>query len=112
MGKKSLERIPFFFKLFKRAYANVMPVDHSHSIVAGGLSVISKVTRPTSFTALVMREEISSKSFIAKGYTLAVMASVLVIALNARTQPYIRSLEAMPTDRIGSNIEKACQISS
>jgi len=45
-----------------RLRGRAAPADHSHSIVPGGLEVMSRVTRLTSTTSLVIRVEMVSRT--------------------------------------------------
>ena len=58
-----------------RALRNVLPRNYSHSMVAGGLLVMSKTTRLTSAHSLVIRVEIFSSSSHGSFAQSAVMAS-------------------------------------
>lgn len=58
-----------------RALRNVPPRNYSHSMVAGGLLVMSKTTRLTSAHSLVIRVEIFSSSSHGSFAQSAVMAS-------------------------------------
>ena len=58
---------------------------HSHSIVAGGLLVISYTTRDTPGTSLTMRFETRAKSSGGKWVHSAVIKSIEVTARKATT---------------------------
>ncbi len=65
---------------------HVVPVTfYSHSMVLGGLDEISKTTRFTPLTSLMMRFEILPRSSYGKRAQSAVMASWLITARNAMT---------------------------
>src|SRR6202012_6033475 len=57
---------------------------HSHSIVPGGLDVISYVTRLIPRTSFTIRPATRVKNPISNGYTSAVIPSVDVTARNAQ----------------------------
>lgn len=63
---------------------------HSHSIVPGGLLVMSYTTRLTLRTLLQMRVDTTLRNSGLKGYQSAVMPSVLVTALRATTCECVR----------------------
>src|SRR4051812_43612332 len=56
---------------------------YSHSIVPGGLLVMSYVTRFTPRTSFTMRPATRVRNAMSNGYTSAVMPSVLVTARSA-----------------------------
>ena len=58
----------------------------------------------------VIKDDISKRSVVLKGYTSAVIPSTLVIALIASTYPYSRASPVTPTDLTGNNTQKACHI--
>ena len=107
MGFEMSDR-PIEPTLVFRQGANV----YSHSMVAGGLELISYVTRFTPFTSLMMRVEMRASTSCGNGYQSAVMPSLDVTARSARTFSYVRASPMTPTERTGSNTAKACQISS
>ncbi len=57
---------------------------HSHSIVPGGLLVMSYVTRLMPRTSFTMRVAVRVRNAMSKGYTSAVMPSTLVTARSAQ----------------------------
>src|SRR5690606_3102987 len=57
--------------------------DHSHSMVAGGLLLMSYTTRFTPFTLLMMLFEIRARSSCGRWHQSAVMPSVLLTARRA-----------------------------
>ena len=70
------------YEVFLRFYVFVS-VSYSHSIVAGGLCVMSYTTLVTSGISLVILVEIISKRLYGIFAKLAVMASLLSTALMA-----------------------------
>ena len=63
------------------------PGDHSHSIVPGGLLVMSSTTRPTGRISLIIREAICSSRSYGRRAQSAVIASSLVTARITITLP-------------------------
>ena len=84
---------------------------YSHSIVEGGLLVISYTILLACFTSLVMRLEIFSNTSKGMRAQSAVMASTLVTARNAITFSYVRKSPCTPTVLLLVITAKYCQIS-
>jgi hypothetical protein len=79
-AKKSEAKSAAMMTMLLRRIADsclVIPIHYSHSIVAGGLEVISSVTRFTSRTSLVMRLEILARTSYGILDQSAVIASSL-----------------------------------
>lgn len=85
---------------------------HSHSIVAGGLEEMSYTTRLTARTSLQILVDTWRKKAGSKGYQSAVMPSPDVTARKATTCECVRWSPWTPTERMGKNTAKACQILS
>src|SRR5262249_62257782 len=84
---------------------------YSHSIVPGGLLVMSSTTRFTSRISLIIREAIcSSRSYGSRAQS-AVIASSLVTARIAITLPYVRSSPCTPTVRMSGSTQNDCHSS-
>ena len=76
---------------------------HSHSMVPGGLSVMSYTTRLISFISEVMRLEISLSTEPGMSEWAAVIPSAASTALTATVLPYVLSSLRTPADLPGSN---------
>jgi hypothetical protein len=80
-----LSRNPLFFLRYSPPEpSGVSHTPHSHSIVPGGLLVISYVTRLIPRTSLTIRFATRVRKPMSNGYTSAVMPSVLVTARKAQ----------------------------
>src|SRR4051795_8372512 len=87
------------------------PARYSHSIVPGGLLVMSSTTRLTSRSSLIIREAIcSSRSYGSRAQS-AVIASSLVTARITMTLPYVRSSPWTPTVRMSGSTQNDCHSS-
>src|SRR5690606_39265826 len=81
---------------------------YSHSIVAGGLELISNTTLFTPFTLLIISLDTLAKNSYGKRLQSAVIPSVEVTARKQITCSYVRSSPITPTDWTGKNIAPAC----
>src|ERR1700677_1795711 len=77
---------------------------HSHSIVAGGLLLISYTTLFIPFTLLMISLEISARNVYGKCAQSAVIPSTDVTARNATVNSYVRSSPITPTLFTGNRI--------
>ena len=84
------------------------PLRHSHSIVPGGLLVMSYVTRFTLRTLLQIAVLTCARNFASNGYTSAVIPSEEHTARRQTTRECVRWSPCTPTLRTGSNTANAC----
>ena len=84
---------------------------YSHSIVAGGLLVISYTILFACLTSLVIRVEMCSNTSKGMRAQSAVIASTLVTARNAITFSYVRKSPCTPTVLLFVITAKYCHIS-
>src|SRR3954452_21287967 len=83
---------------------------HSHSIVAGGLLLISYTTRFTPDTRLMIRVEIRASSSYGRCDQSAVMKSSVCTARIATAFSYVLPSPMTPTDCTGRSTAKACDV--
>src|SRR5690606_1735913 len=95
-------------KLFPKLYCSCQEY-YSHSIVAGGLELMSYTTLFTPFTLLMISFEIFIRNSYGRCTQSAVIPSVDSTALRATTFSYVRSSPITPTLFTGSKIAPACQ---
>ena len=81
--------------------------DYSHSIVAGGLPLMSYTTREMPFTSLMMRLDTRPRKSYGRCAQCAVMKSMVSTARRETTQSYLRPSPITPTERTGRNTVNA-----
>src|SRR5215212_9932942 len=81
---------------------------HSHSMVAGGLELMSYTTRFTPATSLTIRDEMRPSTSYGSFAQSAVMPSSDVTARMATTFAYVRLSPMTPTERTGVRIANDC----
>src|SRR5579883_1148612 len=84
--------------------------DYSHSIVPGGLDVMSYTTRLMPRTSLTIRLEILFRTSWGSGTQSAVMPSSECTARMAQVYAYVRWSPITPTLLTGSRTAKDCHI--
>src|SRR6266498_5803804 len=85
---------------------------YSHSIVPGGLDVMSYTTRFTPATSLTMRLLRASSTVESRRAQSAVMPSSDVTARTMMGYSYDRPSPCTPTDRMAGRTANACHTSS
>src|SRR6202008_2363630 len=82
---------------------------YSHSIVLGGLLLMSYTTRVTPGTSFTIRVDIRSSTSPGSLPQSAVIASSDCTTLTATVNPYVLPSPITPTLRTGSSTANACQ---